>query len=228
LREIKALARALALVGVMCGLRADGAYLRYESEINSNADIIVFYNSPSSAANIEWITVTLGTNVAFSTTPAPVQTSPSNPITIAHFSVPWTAQNTAAQVGFTGNLTTYGIVNGAQSVTFAFNDFNPGEGWGLSVNMVKVSGTGSPGGADFNGLFVQVKYAGYSTILTSSCTDPNYSVVDDECLPATFGGNKRSFPSANSADAFPDVPEPSTWLSGAGGLLVLAILRRRK
>lgn len=125
-------------------------------------------------------------------------------------------------VGSLGSL----IGAGNQSVTFTFNDFNPGEAWGVSVPLVKKTGSGGAAGADFNGILVSVYFRNVPQPLTSACTDPNYTPGVDECHPATFPGQKRSFPSANSADATADTPEASALAMTASGIALLLLGRR--
>lgn len=207
---------------------AEAAFIRYESEINSNADIIVFHNFPTSAAKISSITVYLGDNAAFNTPPAVTSTSPSATITIGHFTPSWTATNTSADVGLVGSLGSL-VVDGSSTATFQFTDFNPGETWGIFVDLVKKVGTGSAAGADFNNVLVTVYFEGIAQPLTSSCSDPNYTAGVDECMPTTFGGGKRSFPSANSADVVlnVDTPEPTAVSLAGWGLAVIALSRFR-
>lgn len=68
----------------MSAVSAEAAFIRFESEVNSQGNVLAFHNHPTSAFDIVRITVYLGINTAFGTT-APVSSSPSNPITIAHF-----------------------------------------------------------------------------------------------------------------------------------------------
>jgi len=211
---------------------SQAAYIRYESEINSNGDIVVFHNFPTSAANISSITVYLGQNTVFKIPPAVTSTSAGTPITIGHFTPSWTATDTDADVGLVGSLSSL-VVNGSSTATFNFTDFNPGESWGIFVDLAKKVGTGGAAGSDFNGVLVTVHYEGIAQPLTSSCLDPNYTTGVDECMPATFGGSKRSFPSANSADVVlnADTPEPAALSLAGWGLGVIAFgqfLARKK
>ncbi|MBI4910543.1 MAG: PEP-CTERM sorting domain-containing protein [Acidobacteria bacterium] len=203
---------------------SNATIIGYQSEVNSNAGVIVFKNI-SALQTIERIEVYLGAGTRFFTPPVPFSTSPGNPITIAHFAG-FTATNTDAEVGLSNGPVSSIIVNGPQSATFLFTGFDPGEAWGVFVDLFNLAGTAEAGGSDFDGITLQIYFSGVPTPLTSSCTDPAYTVGVDECFPATFTGNKKSFPSSMSDDVVAGVPEPST-LGFIGGALVLMAMRRR-
>jgi hypothetical protein len=205
---------------------AQATFIRYESEVNTNGNIMAFYNHINSAVNITKITVQLGPGAIFDPNDATLtldSTSLSQPITVTHFSPSWTASNTSTSVGLAGTLLSAFSADG-HTATFNFTNFTPGKAWGVFVDYDLPNLTGAPGGTSMSGLLVSVMFANGVT-LTSSCSDPYYTAGVDECEPDTFSGNKKSFPSANSADVG-GTPEPMSVVLMASGLLGVVVVRR--
>jgi hypothetical protein len=231
------LGRCYLITALLLGTTAAQATpIRYESEIHTGNNVIAFHNHTTSGLNISSITVQLGINTIFDTNGSGLDglatalssSTLATPIPIGHFTPAWSATNTSAQVGLVGTLSSL-ILDGSNTVTFNFTDFNPGEAWGVFVDMDTLNNSQEgPAGAAMNGVFVSVSFQGVATPLTSSCTDPAYTPVVDECYASTFSGNKRSFPSANSADAAVSTPEPATFLIAGIGFLSLGLLARTK
>jgi hypothetical protein len=216
---------------------AQATLIRYESEIHTGNNIISFHNHTTSGLNITRIEVQLGANMVFDTNGsgldglaiALASTGTSNGYTVGHFGTSWTANSTASQVGLVGVLSSL-VVDGSRTATFNFTDFNPGEAWGLYVDLDTLNNSREdPAGSDMNGVLVRVFFQGVATPLTSSCSDPAYTPGVDECYPSTFGGNKKSFPSSNSATVVAvATPEPASFVLYGAGLIGLGLLRRSR
>jgi hypothetical protein len=217
----------LAVIALLSATAASGATIRYESEIHTGNNVMAFYNAATSERDIIKITVQLGTSALFDPTDSAwslASTTPLRTIPVGHFTPTWAASNTDTQVGLMGTLLAAFSAD-RRTATFNFTSFNPGEKWGVFVDFDPVGGTGDAAGAAMSGLTVSVLYANGIT-LTTSCTDPYYTAGVDECYPATWSGQKKSFPSANSATYVSGVPEPMTELLMGSGLLGISLLRR--
>ena len=216
--------------------RADTIW--FQSEIHTGNNLMAFYNHTNSEQDIVQIEVELGPGAFFDPVDmswALASTSPSQTIAVAHYVPVWSATSTSTDVGLVGTLAAAFSGDGKKA-TFNFTDFNPGETWGVFVDLDPLGGTGDAAGAAMSGLKVSVVYAGGVT-LTSSCSDPYFTAGVDECHSATFNGNKKSFPSANSAvvagvpgpgDLEPVVPEPVTGVLTGSALIVGVLISKRR
>jgi hypothetical protein len=207
---------------------AQAGTVRYESEIHSGNSFMAFYNHTSSDRDIIQIIVQLGAGAFFDPNDAVMalgSSSPSRPISVAHFDPAWNAISTNSDVGLVGGLSADSFSTDRKTATFNFNDFDAGEAWGVWVDFDTLNSQTNPTGPAMNGVMVSVLFAGGIT-LTSSCSDP-FIGAGDECHPATYGGKKGSFPSSNSAEYAND-PEPVTAVLLGSGLVALHMLRARK
>ena len=220
--------RVLTLATLFSLTAAHGAFIRYESEIHTGNNIMAFHNLLSSERDIIQVVVQLGAGAFFDPTDAVMalgSTSLTRTITVTHFDPDWIAISTNSDVGLSGPLLSAFSAD-RKTATFNFTDFDPGEKWGVFVDFDPLGGTGDPAGSRMNGVMVSVLFAGGIT-LTSSCNDPYYTPVVDECHPATFNGQKKSFPSANSA-YIADIPEPATGLLLGSSLIAFAVFRQTR
>ena len=220
--------RLLTLATLFSLTAAHGATVRYESELHTGNNIMAFHNLLSSERDIIQVVVQLGAGAFFDPTDAVMalgSTSLTRTITVTHFDPDWTAISTNSDVGLSGTLLSAFSAD-RKTATFNFTDFDPGEKWGVFVDFDPASGTGDPAGSGMNGVMVSVLFAGGIT-LTSSCNDSYFTVGVDECHPAKFNGQKKSFPSANSA-SFAGTPEPVTGLLLGSGLIAFAVLRKTR
>jgi len=216
----------------MLALPVQGAYIAYQSEIHTGNNVLTFYNHASSTLDITRIRVYIGDQANFDLGAdfdallAITTTSPSSTITIAHF--PFVADDTSTTVGLVGTIDSY-FTDGAKVVDLNFTDFNPGEAWGVRVDIDSLT-AGVARGTNLGNILVSVYYTG-GYVLTSACNDP-YMIATagaGECLAFSGLGNGRSFPSYNFATVG-GVPEPSGGLLVASAVPVLlyARLRRRR
>jgi hypothetical protein len=215
-----------------------GAYIAYQGEIHTGNNNIAFFNLTASTQKIERIRIYIGDRAYFDVngivegTEAEINpvltTSSTFTMPIAHWG--FTADDSSTDVGLVNAIGTY-FTHGSQLVDLYFTDFNPGEAWGIRVDIDGITTSGGYAAIATSGflanLLIEVFYEG-GWVLTSSCNDPYYVArgsTGGACLAPGSGGG-RSFPSYNYATVTSSVPEPAHGL--AVGALALGLAWRAR
>lgn len=223
---------AALVLGVGLTSPARAAVISYQSEIHTGNNRLAFYNMPAATLKITGIDVYLGANAVFDLDgsngdqlPAGLfplaSTSSTNTIPVSHFTPVWAANKTDAEVGLINTLASY-FTDEAQLVQFRFNDFNPGEAWGVFVDIdIKNNGGAVAASRNMTGALVTVYYEG-GWQLTSACP----GVTGGVCFTYTGSGGGRSHPSYQFGTVA-DTPEPASFTLIGAGLAGFLVLRRK-
>ena len=242
----------VVITGLGLTNQVSASLIGFQTEVNTGSKFAI-RNTSSDGIQIQSVMVTLGDNTLFDTTSGGLGVDPVDPlfaldttISIAHWddSILLSVMRDATGTGLfydvtstwstsTGGSTGYqgllgnDVIDGATTASFLFNDFNPNEAWGFSVDYDTRDGVEDAVGPDMDNAIVEVTFLDASSGLT-------YMLASQY---GTFKGGKRSFPTdyidsdGNSVGPTAEisaVPVPAAvWLFVSGLIGLVGVARRK-